>query len=221
MRILQPLKNISCYNSTHDVTRSFSYDWFHNSFLHGWPSTQPNRITHNRAAHHRAAHSPAPRLCTGSVVCNLHSDSNVDCPNVGPTSGRKYRRWANNGASYIGVWLVRLWQRLPIRVTHTTELAHNRAAGLCAVRWCAARLCVIRLGCVEGHPCSSRYIANTTFSALLALCAGNSALTGHKGQWRRALMFSLICTWINTRANNRDTGDMRRHHAHHDVIVMK
>ena len=47
-----------------------------------------NRITHNLAAHHRAAHSPAPRLCTGSVVCNLHSDSNVDCPNVGPTSGR-------------------------------------------------------------------------------------------------------------------------------------
>ena len=39
-----------------------------------------------------------------------------------------------------------------------------------------------------------------TFSALLALCAGNSPVTGvfdHKGQWRGALMFSLICTWIN------------------------
>ena len=34
-----------------------------------------------------------------------------------------------------------------------------------------------------------------TFSALLALCAGNSPVTGefpHKGQWRGALMFSLI-----------------------------
>ena len=37
-----------------------------------------------------------------------------------------------------------------------------------------------------------------TFSALLALCAGNSPVTGdspHKDQWRWALMFSLICTW--------------------------
>ena len=27
---------------------------------------------------------------------------------------------------------------------HTTEPAHNGAAGLCTPRWCAARLCVIR-----------------------------------------------------------------------------
>ena len=26
----------------------------------------------------------------------------------------------------------------------------------------------------------------------------------HKGQWRGALMFSLICTWINDRVNNRN-----------------
>ena len=37
-----------------------------------------------------------------------------------------------------------------------------------------------------------------TFSALLAICVGNSPVTDefpHKGQWRGALMFSLICTW--------------------------
>ena len=43
----------------------------------------------------------------------------------------------------------------------------------------------------------------------------------HKGQWRRALMFSLICAWTNGWANNRDAGDLRRHHAHYDVTVMK
>ena len=35
-----------------------------------------------------------------------------------------------------------------------------------------------------------------TFSALLALCAGNSpvpVISPHKGQWRGVLMFSLIC----------------------------
>ena len=29
----------------------------------------------------------------------------------------------------------------------------------------------------------------------------------HKGQWRGALMFSLICIWINDWVNNREAGD--------------
>ena len=52
-----------------------------------------------------------------------------------------------------------------------------------------------------------------TFSALLAICAGNSPVPGnspHKGQWRGALMFSLICVWINGWVNNREAGDLRR-----------
>ena len=51
-----------------------------------------------------------------------------------------------------------------------------------------------------------------TFSALLAICAGNSPVT--------ALMFSLICVWLNGWVNNREAGDLRRHRAHYDVIVM-
>ena len=39
----------------------------------------------------------------------------------------------------------------------------------------------------------------------------------YKGQWRRALMFSLMCT----RINNGEAGDLRRHHAHYDVTVMR
>ena len=42
----------------------------------------------------------------------------------------------------------------------------------------------------------------------------------HKGQWRGALMCPLICAWINVWANNRETGDLRRHRAHYDVTVM-
>ena len=42
----------------------------------------------------------------------------------------------------------------------------------------------------------------------------------HKGQWRGALMFSLICTRINGWVNNREAGDLRRHRAHYDVTVM-
>ena len=54
-----------------------------------------------------------------------------------------------------------------------------------------------------------------TFAALLALCAGNSLVTGEfpqKGQWRGAMVSSLICTWINGWVNNR---------AHYDVTVMR
>ena len=42
----------------------------------------------------------------------------------------------------------------------------------------------------------------------------------HKGQWRGALMFSLICAWINAWVNNREAGDLRSHRAHYGVIVM-
>ena len=42
----------------------------------------------------------------------------------------------------------------------------------------------------------------------------------HKGQWREALVFSLICAWINDWVNNRKACDLRRHRAHYDVIVM-
>ena len=43
----------------------------------------------------------------------------------------------------------------------------------------------------------------------------------NKGQWRWALMFSLICVWINGWVNNREAGDLRRYRAHHDVTLMK
>ena len=42
----------------------------------------------------------------------------------------------------------------------------------------------------------------------------------HKGQWHGVLMFSLICAWIIAWVNNRQAGDLRRHGAHYDVIVM-
>ena len=42
----------------------------------------------------------------------------------------------------------------------------------------------------------------------------------HKGRWRRAFMFSLICVWIKGWVNNREAGDLRRYRAHYDVIVI-
>ena len=42
----------------------------------------------------------------------------------------------------------------------------------------------------------------------------------HNGQWRGALMLSLIFAWITGWVNNGEAGDLRRHRAHYDVTVM-
>ena len=42
----------------------------------------------------------------------------------------------------------------------------------------------------------------------------------HKGQWRGALMFSLICVWINSWVNNCEAGDLRCYRVDYDVIAM-
>ena len=63
-----------------------------------------------------------------------------------------------------------------------------------------------------------------TFSALLAFCAGNSPATGEFPSQRPVTWsfggFCFICTWVNGWINQRETGDLRHHRAHYDVIVM-
>ena len=63
------------------------------------------------------------------------------------------------------------------------------------------------------------------FSAFLVLCEvrgiHRSAVDSpHKGQWRGASKFSLICAWTNGWANNTNAGDFRRYRAHYDVTMM-
>ena len=43
----------------------------------------------------------------------------------------------------------------------------------------------------------------------------------HKGQWRGALMFTLICARIKGWVNNREAGDLGRYLGHYDVTVMR
>ena len=82
----------------------------------------------------------------------------------------------------------------------------------------------------------TRYIINTvalccdswwhhqmeTFSAWLAICAGNSPVTGEFHERPVTLSFDVfldLCLnkgWVN----NRDAGDLRRHRANYDVIEM-
>ena len=63
------------------------------------------------------------------------------------------------------------------------------------------------------------------FSALLAICAGNSPVTGEfpaqSPVTRSFDVFFFICSWINGWVNNHEFGYLRRHRAHYDVIVME
>ena len=82
--------------------------------------------------------------------------------------------------------------------------------------WQTNRLLVIKFSSWWRHQME-------TFSALLALCAGNSPVNGEFPSQRpvtRSFDVSLICAWINAWVNNREAGDLRRHCAHYDVTVM-
>ena len=62
-----------------------------------------------------------------------------------------------------------------------------------------------------------------TFSALLALCAGNSPVTGEFPSYRsvtRSFDVFFDLRWTNGWVNNWDAGDLGRYSAYYDVIVM-
>ena len=64
-------------------------------------------------------------------------------------------------------------------------------------------------------------LSNGNIFRVTGHCAGISRTpvnSQHKGQWRGALTFSLICVWINGWVNNREAGDLRRYRAHYYVI---
>ena len=42
----------------------------------------------------------------------------------------------------------------------------------------------------------------------------------HRSPWRPALVFSLICAWINAWVNNLEAGELRRYRTHYDVTVV-
>ena len=66
--------------------------------------------------------------------------------------------------------------------------------------------------------------SNENISGLLFLCAGNSPVTGEFPAQRpvtRSCDVFFIWVWINGWVNNREDGDLRRHRAHYDVVVME
>ena len=85
-------------------------------------------------------------------------------------------------------------------------------------------ICWLPYYCVPQHSILWWLHQMEKFYTLLAICLGNSPVTGEfPTQWpvmRSFGVFFFICAWINGWVNNNEDGDLRRHHAHYDVIVM-
>ena len=65
---------------------------------------------------------------------------------------------------------------------------------------------------------------NETLSALLAICAGNSPVISEfpaqRPVTRSFVALFFIRVWMNGWVNNGEAGDLRRHRAHYDDILM-
>ena len=145
--------------------------------MHGWPSTQPNRITHNLAT------APSCSQPSDSVVCCLGCVQFAQAAMLfGPTSVLFSRRWANVSTTYIAAWLVRLWRGLPIRVTHTTEPAHHH-------RW-SSDAGISRLG----HPKMSDAFPGNQLWGQFSPSIGNR----HSPD-----LDYIICIWVGMECDNR------------------
>ena len=59
-----------------------------------------------------------------------------------------------------------------------------------------------------------------TFSALLAICAGNSPITGEFPTQRQVTRSFGVFSDLRLNKRLSEAGDLRRYHAHYGVIVM-
>ena len=99
---------------------------------------------------------------------------------------------------------------------HTTVQRHRRSLYTSLIGWLIDSIPIKYLKSWWRHQME-------TFSALLAIYAGNLPVTGEFPSQRpvtRSFGVFLDLLLINNRVNNGEAGDLRRHHAHYDVIVM-
>ena len=110
----------------------------------------------------------------------------------------------------------RLWHCLAPFVSGEQQISHVSILDLTAI---SMRLC--------SYASIMMASSNENIFASLALCEGNPSAVPwlpvglfHKGQRRRALMFSLIYARTNGSVNNRDAGDLIHHPAHYGVAAI-
>ena len=95
-------------------------------------------------------------------------------------------------------------------ITHTTEMLHFNTL----IRWTVDDSIVWHDDVIK----CKHFLRYWPFVWRIHWSPVNSL---NKGQWPGALMFSLMCTWINGWVNNCEAGDLKCQHAHYDVTVVE
>ena len=112
---------------------------------------------------------------------------------------------------------------LPSNLSHVSHIRRYyncwslRCSWSIACRWCSNYIFIFDLTPHDDVIKWKHFPRNWPFVREIRRSPVNSP---HKGEWRGALMLSVICVWINGWVNNRGAGDLRRYRAHYDVIVM-
>ena len=137
---------------------------------------------------------------------------------------------------FAGLWLENIWVRCPHTQVSSWLLKYNswayhieiriRVAVASVTFWCLDRYRWHALSWkkdMDGYVFHDDVIEWIFFPRYWPFVRGIHRFpvnSTHKGQWRWAVFFSLICARINGWVNTREAGDKRRHRAHYGVTVM-
>ena len=132
--------------------------------------------------------------------------------------------WSSK-SSGVGVWRVRVgvsgWGGVGVGGCRGGGVSGWGGVGVGGVGgWGGAQLRLQYMGSDHDDVIKWKYFP---LSALLALCEGNSPVTGEfpaRRPVKRSFDILFICVWINDWVNNRDAGGLSRHRAHYDVTIV-
>ena len=113
------------------------------------------------------------------------------------------------GFDYVLQYLISILKNLEHDEKHSKHIQYNSTLNL-----------YIRFALVHDDVIKWKHFPRSSYWPFVRGIHRSPVNSTHKGQWRGALMFSLICVWINGWVNNREAGDLWRHRAHHGVTVM-
>ena len=115
-----------------------------------------------------------------------------------------------------------IWVAVLPRVDQLTKVMPNfqRAVYVCCWCWCRHRWAFEIQGPWQFHDDVIKWKHFPRYWPFERGIHRSPVNTPHKGQWRGALMFSLIFARTNNWTNNGDAGNSRHHRAHYDIIVM-
>ena len=104
---------------------------------------------------------------------------------------------------------------------HQDEIAFKKKLKKGLITWNERFILVHKILWKKCHDDVIKWKHFSSYWLILWGIRGSPVNSPHRGQWRGAFMFSLICAWINVWINNGGAGNLKSPRAHYHVIVIK